>query len=407
MLNTDYVRSHFPAFEQPELEGWSFFENAGGSYPCRQVVDRLHHFYSHTKVQPYGPYPASRRGGEAMDESYQRLAEYLNVEPSEVSFGPSTTQNTYVLAQAFSAKWNAGDEIIVTNQDHEANSGSWRRLAEKGIVVKEWRVDPESGMLDTADLEKLLSTKTRLVAFPHCSNIVAHINPVRAICDLAHSAGARTVVDGVSYAGHGFPDVKELGTDIYLFSLYKTFGPHQGLMVIRSEALSELENQAHYFNAGYPNKKMVPAGPDHAQVAAAAGIAEYFDAIHAHHFPGGQSSASQRGQELHDLFREHERQLLTPLLNYLDARNDVRILGPTDPELRAPTVSLAVRGSAEALATKLCEHKIMCWNGDFYARRLIDALGLDPEEGALRLSFVHYTTESDIQQLIAALDATL
>jgi len=407
MLDTNFVRSQFPAFSEPSLQGWAFFENAGGSYPCQQVIDRLTRFYTQTKVQPYGPYPAAQSGGEAMDQSYNQLAGYLNVPTDDVSFGPSTSQNTYVLAQAFRSNWKTGDEIIVTNQDHEANSGAWRRLQDTGIVVHEWKVDPDTGILDPTELDRLLTTRTKLIAFPHCSNIVAHVNPVSDICQRAHQAGAITVVDGVSYAGHGFPDVAELGTDIYLFSLYKTFGPHQGLMVVNETTRNMLANQSHFFNAGYAHKKLIPAGPDHAQIGAAGGIADYFNAVYDHHFQGKTATPAERGRALHALFREHEKTLLQPLLDYLDARNDVRVLGPADASVRAPTVAVAVQGDPEDLATRLSLHKIMCWSGNFYAYRLVEALGLDPEAGALRLSFVHYTTKQEINQLMEALDQEL
>ncbi|MBX2883004.1 MAG: aminotransferase class V-fold PLP-dependent enzyme [Granulosicoccus sp.] len=407
MFDLDFVRTQFPAFSEDSLQGWAFFENAGGSYTCQQVIDRLLHFYTQTKVQPYGPYPAAQKGGAAMDDSYQKLAAYLNVPAEDVSFGPSTSQNTYVLSHAFRAAWSPGDEIVVTNQDHEANSGAWRRLADTGIVVREWAVDPETGELDPTQLDALLSEKTRLVAFPHCSNIVAHINPVADICARIHAAGAVAVVDGVSYAGHGFPDVKALGADVYLFSLYKTFGPHLGLMVVNESTRSAVQNQSHFFNANYPEKKLVPAGPDHAQIGAAGGIADYFDTVHAHHFPTSDAAAAVRGQELHTLFRQREEALLQPVLDYMQARNDLRLLGPADASVRAPTVAVAVQGSAEALAARLSQHKIMCWSGNFYAYRLVEALGLDPEEGALRMSFVHYTSAGEIEQLLTALDQEL
>ena len=256
MLDVAFARSHFPAFSDPSLDGWAFFENAGGSYTCGQVIERLTDFYTRCKVQPYGPYPAAQKGGSMMDESYRRLAEYLNVDSTEVNFGPSTTQNTYVLAKAFREIFSEGDEIIVTNQDHEANSGAWRRLEQVGITIREWSVDRDTGMLDINDLDALINDKTRLLAFPHCSNIVAHVNPVASICAKARDAGVTTVVDGVSYAGHGLPDVDALGADIYLFSLYKTYGPHQGLMVIREPTLDKLNNQSHFFNADYPQKKL-------------------------------------------------------------------------------------------------------------------------------------------------------
>jgi len=403
-LDIEFVRSHFPAFSDDELAGWAFFENAGGSWPCTQVVERLHSFYMHHKVQPYAPYNASARAGERMDEAWENIAAYLNVDPVEVSFGPSTSQNVYVLAQAFSANWRTGDEIVVTNQDHEANSGPWRRLADKGIVVREWQVDPATGCLELESLDQLLSAKTRLVAFPHCSNIVAHINPVKKICERVRKVGARTVVDGVSYAGHGFPDVTELGADVYLFSTYKTFGPHLGAMVVRKQTMELLENQSHFFNADQPRSKLVPAGPDHAQIAAAAGITEYFDAVYTHHFNDPANIATRR-QRVRSLFQRHERRLLENLLNYLGERADLELIGPANPAERAPTVSLVSRHDHEYLVQQLSEKQIMCWNGDFYSRRLIEALGINPASGVVRLSFVHYTSEGDIRNLIAALDS--
>ncbi|MGB1147745.1 MAG: aminotransferase class V-fold PLP-dependent enzyme, partial [Alphaproteobacteria bacterium] len=249
-LDVDFVRSQFPAFGESILDGQHFFENAGGSYTCQQVVDRLTRFYTQRKVQPYGPYDASRLGGEEMDEARTKLAGAMGVDEDEVSFGPSTTQNTYVLSKAFAELLSPGDAIIVTNQDHEANSGPWRRLEASGIEVREWRLNPETGMLETAELERLLDGKVKLVCFPHCSNVVGAPNDVPAITKIVRDAGAYSCVDGVSYAPHGIPNVAKLGPDIYLFSAYKTFGPHQGIMVVRRGLAEVLPSQAHYFNAG-------------------------------------------------------------------------------------------------------------------------------------------------------------
>ena len=206
-LDLEFVRRQFPAFAEPSLKEQAFFENAGGSYACGPVISRLHEYYRRLKVQPYYAFAASTEAGEWMDASRARLAQYLGVTAEEVHFGPSTSQNSYVLAQAFRALLKPGDEIIVTNQDHEANSGCWRRLAAHGFVVREWRVDPDSGMLDEAELERLSSERTRLLTFPHASNVVAHINPVARITARARAAGVITVVDGVAWAPHGLPDV--------------------------------------------------------------------------------------------------------------------------------------------------------------------------------------------------------
>jgi selenocysteine lyase/cysteine desulfurase len=402
-LDIDFVRSQFPAFQEPSLQGQAFFENAGGSYTCKQVIDRLFRFYHQRKVQPYSAYDASRLGGEEMDESRMRMAALMGVETDEVSFGPSTTQNTYVLAQAFRQLLKDGDAIVVTNQDHEANSGPWRRLAEAGIDVREWKIDPVTGHLDPADLDALLDDKVRLVCFPHCSNVVGEINPVAAITAKAHAAGAYVCVDGVSYAPHGLPNVDELGPDIYLFSSYKTYGPHQGVMVIRRALGQALPNQGHYFNAGVLFARFTPAGPDHAQVSACAGMADYVETLCAHHGGPSEGSAAQ-GAFVHDLMRAHEIKLLQPLLDAVKDRNDMRLVGPSQAENRAPTVAVQLNVPAEPVAAKLAQHGIMAGGGDFYAVRALEALGINPDTGVLRLSFTHYTNEDEVSKLIDVLD---
>jgi cysteine desulfurase family protein (TIGR01976 family) len=405
-LDTEFVRSQFPAFAEPVLQGQAFFENAGGSYTCGAVIDRLTRFYTQRKVQPYAPYAASTLGGEEMDEARSRMAAILGVDGDELSFGPSTTQNTYVLAQAFGQMMQPGEAIIVTNQDHEANTGPWRRLADRGIEVREWGIDPETGHLNSADLEDLLDEKVRLVCFPHCSNVVGEINPVTEITALAHAAGAFVCVDGVSYAPHGFVDVGALGPDIYLFSAYKTYGPHQGLMVIRRALGELLPNQGHYFNADTLYKRFTPAGPDHAQIAACAGMADYIDALYAHH-GGGNVNPAARGTAVHDLMRNHETQLLQQLLDAVKDRNSVRLIGPQDAGLRAPTVALALNRPGLDVARDLADKGIMAGGGDFYAVRALKAMGVDVEKGVLRLSFTHYTSQDEIDQLLNALDDVL
>ncbi len=405
MLDIDFIRSQFPAFSEAPLQGQAFFENAGGSYTCGAVIDRLTRYYKQRKVQPYYPFAASTLAGEEMDEARARLAAVLNIEADELSFGPSTTQNTYVLAQAFGQMLKAGDAIIVTNQDHEANTGPWRRLAERGIEVREWQVD-EVGHLAPAALAGLLDEKVKLVCFPHVSNLVGENNPVAEICEIIRAAGAYSCVDGVSAAPHGLPDVAALGADIYLFSAYKTFGPHQGIMAIKRALADVLPNQGHYFNESVRYKRFTPAGPDHAQVAACAGMVDYLDAVHAHHFDA-EPDAAARGRAVHDMNAAHEVALLAPLIDYLRGRNDVRLLGPQSAEGRVATVSVVANKPGYELAQALVPEGIMAGGGDFYAVRLLEALGVKPAHGALRLSFVHYTHADEVQKLIGALDKVL
>ncbi|MBM1222264.1 aminotransferase class V-fold PLP-dependent enzyme [Ponticoccus sp. SC2-23] len=404
-LDLEWVRAQFPAFADPTLDGWSHFEAAGGSFACRQVIDRLTRFYTQRKVQPYAAYPASALGGMEMDEARLRLAAMLGVETHELSFGPSTTQNTYVLAQAARGWMKRGEAIIVTNQDHEANSGPWRRLEEDGIEIREWRIDPETGHLDPEGLVALLDANVRLVCFPHCSNVVGEINDVAAITRIAHDAGARVCVDGVSYAPHGFPDVGALGCDVYLFSAYKTYGPHQGIMVIREEFGFDLPNQGHHFNGDVLYKRFTPAGPDHAQVAASAGIADYMEALSAHH--GGPTDAAGAARHAHSVMRDAEKARLQPLLDFVASKNSVRLIGPADADRRAPTVAMALEERGADVAQRLIPHRIMADGGDFYAQRPLAAMGVDLDRGVLRASFTHYTSAEDVDRLIDALDQAL
>ncbi|HEY0919235.1 aminotransferase class V-fold PLP-dependent enzyme [Devosia sp.] len=404
-LDTARIRAEFPAFRQPNLKDWSFFENAGGSYTAAPVLNRMKHFYWATKVQPYGFYPASREAGQAMDQAHRRLAQALNVTVDWIHFGPSTSANTYTLGHAVAGWLKPGQAVVVTNQDHEANSGAWRKLAGHGIEVREWRVDRQTGRLALAELDKLLDSKVRLVCLPHCSNIVGEINPVADVATRARSWGAVTVVDGVSYAPHGLPDLLALGADIYLFSAYKVYGPHQGVMAVRPSLAAELPNQGHFFNDTQPRKRLVPAGPDHAQVAAAAGIADYLETVAM--IAGDAVPGETPFRKAHNAMRAQETALLAPLLDYVRGKPGLRLIGPDDAASRAPTLSFVLKEQGITAAERLARHGIMAAGGHFYAWRLLEAMGISPGHGVLRVSFVHYTSREDIDRLIAALDAEL
>jgi len=406
-LDLDFIRSSFPAFSEPSLQDFSHFENAGGSYACRQTIEWLDRFYRQTKVQPYYDFQPSRIAGEQMDAAKQRMAAWLNVGSDELHFGPSTSQNTYVIAQALRQELKKGDEVIVTNQDHEANIGVWSRLEDEGVVVREWKIDPETAELHPMDLEALLSARTRAVAFTHCSNVVASINPVREITDLIHAAGAWAIVDGVSFCPHGMPDVAALGADIYMFSLYKVYGPHLGAMYISRKLNEELPYQGHFFNALRPAARFTPAGPDHAQIATVNGVMDYMDAVYEHHHEG-DAPAAGKADAVHDLFRSHETTLLQPLLDFLSEHPRIKLIGKERAALRAPTVAFSVESeSSMALATELGKLGLGVGVGHFYAYRLIEALGYDTDDGVLRASFVHYTRPEEITRLINALDEML
>ncbi len=406
-LDVEFVRSQFPAFSEPSLKGWAFFENAGGSYPCKQVIDQLTSFYMKNKVQVDYPFPASMLAGKLMEASYKKMADYLNVDESDIHFGPSTTQNIYVLANAMRPMWKNGDEIIVSCQDHEANAGAWRKLEERGIKIKEWHVHSETGLLSPDDLAGLFSDKTKMVAYPHCSNIIGHINPVKEISRITHQYGAVSVVDGVGFAPHGYPDLKDLGADIYLFSLYKTFGPHLGLMYVDKELISKMENQSHFFKEGMTRSMLTPAGPDHAQIASVSGILDYFNAVYTHHFTK-ETTPAQRNKVINNLFVEHENALMVRLLDFLRSRDDIQIVGPDSPEQRAPIIAIVPKNkNIKKVYASLIDHKLMLGLGNFYAVRPLKDMNIPIHPGVIRISFLHYTTMDEIDQLIAGLKLAL
>jgi selenocysteine lyase/cysteine desulfurase len=412
-LDIEFVRSRFPAFSSGSLADWSFFENAGGSYACGHTIDALSRYYIENKVQPYGVYPASATAGEQMDRSQRRWAEALGVEHDEVHFGPSTSMNTYVLSQAIAQTLGPGDEIVVTNQDHEANTGAIRRAAQwAGATTLEWQVDPDTGLLNQEGLGTVLGPRTRVVTFPHASNIVGQENDVRELTAMAHEAGARVIVDGVSFAPHTFSNLAELNPDVYLFSLYKTYSVHQGLMIVRNGWIDDLPNQGHYFNESLRDKRLTPAGPDHGQIAAAAAVLDYVEELAEHHAERAMS-LREAVDYVSALWRHHETSLLEPMLARLRADSRLRILGPATTDVgpglhRCPTVAVVPRDREPAdVAASLVASRIMPGVGHFYAKRLVEALGVDSDTGALRLSFVHYTDIADIELLGDALDAAL
>ncbi len=422
-LDVDHVRAQFPAIATTDgPEPWIHLENAGGSHLPRHVIDLTTSYLSHHRVQPNAPAGPARTAGDLMERGLAAAAATFDADRTgrtdrdgdvgDVHIGPSTSQNTYVLAQAIAATLRPGDGIVVTNQDHEANIGAWRRLADRGATIRQWSVDSDRGLLDPADLEALVDDRTRVICVTHASNLAATINPIAEVAEVAGAVGAMLVVDGVSWAPHAAIDVADLGCDVYLYSTYKTYGPHQGLMWTRAGLADELTNQGHWFNARRSLARLTPAGPDHASVAAIAGMVDYYDELFRHHFGSTEPAKLRRWQRIarvYDLVATHEERLMTPLLDFLTGRG-VRIVGSTSTSRaeRAPTIAFdpgPVGGAAvvEALAGA----GIGVGHGHFYARRLVDAIGITDPEGIVRISAVHYNTVDEIERTIEALDRVL
>tara|TARA_Y100001970_G_scaffold199595_1_gene242807 strand:- start:43834 stop:45084 length:1251 start_codon:yes stop_codon:yes gene_type:complete len=405
-LDTDYVKAQFPAFQDPLSSKWTFFENAGGSYVPKNVINHLNTFMTSTKVQPYADFDISKIAGENMDKATYLFAQTINADKDEIIVSASTTLNMYVLSNAIKGILSPGDEIIVTNQDHEANIGAWRRLEKDGYVIKEWKLNPMNAELEIDSLKQLLTSKTKLVAVTHCSNIVGSVNNLKLISKIVHDHDAYIVGDGVSYAPHGFPDVKDLDIDFYTFSLYKTFGPHLGLLYGKKSILNKLPNQNHQFLEGEVPYTLNPGGPNHEELSCLIGIHEYFDNLYNHHFSNKDISIRNKIEQVNNLIAKHEEIIANPLLDYLDSRKDVRLIGKNKikNKNRAPTVAFIFENkSSKEVSSELVKRGIATRNDNFYAWRCLKALGIDTEDGVVRISMVHYNTSEDVNKLIYAL----
>ncbi|WP_277878120.1 aminotransferase class V-fold PLP-dependent enzyme [Leptolyngbya sp. FACHB-261] len=281
-LQVDFVRQQFPA-----LAGdWTFFDNAGGSQTLKPVVDRISEFLLTSNVQLGASYAVSQWAGERLAKATQAMATLINAtDVSEVVMGPSTTMLLRILSLCLAQTFEPGDEIIVTNCDHEANIGAWLDLAKQGIQIKVWQLNADSLELHLEELESLLSPRTRLVALTHASNILGTINPIKAITKLAHAQGALVCVDGVAYAPHRLIDVQDLDIDFYAFSFYKVYGPHHALLYGKREHLLALPGINHYF-IGQTNipYKFQPGNVNYELSYGMLGLCDYLSELAQHHY---------------------------------------------------------------------------------------------------------------------------
>ena len=406
-LDIDYVRSQFPAFKDPLSKDWSFFENAGGSYVPQNVIDKLTEFMTSTKVQPYAEYPMSKIAGENMDRATELFAKMINAKKNEILIGGSTSINLYVLSNALKKFLNVGDDVIVTNQDHEANISPWRKLKDVGANIVEWKFNINNQELELSELEKLITTKTKILAVTHCSNIVGSVNNLKAICDIAHKNNIIVIGDGVSYAPHGFPDVKELGVDFYTFSLYKTYGPHLGLLYGKEEILKDLPNQNHEFLNGQYPYTINPGGPNHEELVSLIGIYDYFENLYSHHFESDNLNILEKIKKINNLISTHEEYIANPILEYISKRKDFRLIGKNSikNKNRAPTISFVSKNkSSKEISKLLIKDKIATRNDNFYAWRCLKHLGIDTDDGVVRLSMVHYNNISETNKILNSLD---
>ena len=402
-IDLDFVRSCFPG-----LSGeWTLFDNAGGSQILESVIARIAEYLRHSNVQLGASYQLSERASERVTRGAGAMAQFVNAaHPSEVVLGSSTTALIRNLASSLGRTFEKGDEIVVTNCDHEANIGAWVDLERMGLTVKFWRLDPESLQLRMEDLDRLLTRKTRIVAVTHTSNILGTINPIRDIARMVHDYGARICVDGVAYAPHRRVDVDELDVDFYALSFYKVYGPHYSMLYGKRSHLLAMPGINHFFISPEESPyHLQPGNVNYELSYGMLGLMDYINQfVEIHNRPDGPGD---RLNFFFDRVARHEEQLAGKMLAFLSSCPSVKIIGERTArrDVRVPTISFVVEGrKSDHITREVDRHHIGIRYGDFYARRLIDDLGLSAQNGVVRISMVHYNSMEEVDRLIGVLD---
>jgi cysteine desulfurase family protein (TIGR01976 family) len=380
-FDVEAVRARFSALDRR----LALFDGPGGTQCPDSVIEAIASYLRESNANLGAPYETSRRSDELVVVAHERAADYLGSSPAEVAFGPSMTALNFLLTRAFARTLRAGDEIVVTKLDHDANVAPWLELAhDLGIAVRVAGLT-EALELDYADLESLLSERTRVVAFPTAANSVGTVPDVRRVVELAHSVGALAWADAVHYAPHGPIDVASWDVDVLICSPYKFFGPHLGLAYGRQELL-----------ASWRPYKVRPA-PDEP-------VGARFELGTLQHelLAGFVACVAYVGSLGWDAIRGHERALGERFLDGMPA--GIELYGLPTMDARVPTFCFNVPGrSPEAVASHLAQRDLAVWHGNYYALETMRHLGL--EDGAVRAGIVHYNTEDEVDRLLEALAA--
>jgi cysteine desulfurase family protein (TIGR01976 family) len=441
-LDLATIRAQFPSLAQTvNGQPAAFLDGPGGTQVPQRVIDAIANYLSRDNANTGGAYATSRRTDAMIAEARAAMADFLHCAADEVAFGPNMTTLTYAMSRAIGRDLKAGDEIVVTRLDHDANVSPWLQMAEDRNVTVRWtEIHDEDCTLDLSDLASKINLKTKLVAAGYASNAVGTINPVQEIVRLAHQAGALAYIDAVHYAPHGLIDVAALDCDFLVCSTYKFFGPHMGVLFGKREHLQRLRPYK-----VRPNTNAIPncwewGTLNHECIAGITACVEYIADLGRGSFAneapktrvphpsvlskGGNDAAGTRGlsdgvkterraaiEAAYTAIHEHELALLDRLMSGLKKIPALKIYGITDPARfasrkneRCATLAIRIAGHTPLeLATQLGDRGFFTWDGNYYALNLTEHLDVEKSGGFLRLGLVHYNTVEEVDRLLAAL----
>ena len=427
-LDLTHIRAQFPSLSQL-VNGHpaAFLDGPGGTQVPQRVIDAISNYLRHDNANTGGAYATSRNTDAMIADARAAMADFLNCAADEIVFGPNMTTLTYAMSRSFGREisgrdFGAGDEILVTRLDHDANVSPWLALEEQGVTIRWAEIHQQDCTLDLADLASKINDRTRLVAIGYASNAVGTINPVKKIVALAHAAGALAYVDAVHYGPHGLIDVQDLDCDFLVCSTYKFFGPHMGVLFGKREHLARLHP--------YKVRPLTDAVPNrwewgtlnHECIAGITACVDYIASLGTAHVgtaalgrPSSAARPSDRRAAIISAFEaihHYEHGLMARLMTGLSKISNIKIYGITDPARfaeRCPTIALRVINQTAdqtplALSKKLGDEGFFTWDGNYYALNLTERLDVEKTGGFLRIGLVHYNTTEEVDRLLIALE---
>jgi len=393
-------RADFPALARSvNGQTLAYLDGPGGTQVPGQVIDAVSNYYRRSNANTHGMFVTSQETDQVMDRAREAVAAFLGASSAaEISFGANMTTLNFALTHALVRSMQAGDEIVITELDHEANRGPWLRLAERGMVIREVRMTP-GGELDQQDLAAKIGPRTRVVAMGLASNALGTVNDVALARRLSREVGAWLVLDAVHFAPHFPVDLQALDADFLLCSAYKFYGPHVGILYSRPGLLDELDTDRLCTQDARAPWRIETGTLNHAAIAGVTAAVEYVAGF------GVGEDLYQRVHSAKQAIAEYEYGLASRYWRELAALGGVRAWGPDfSSRQRAPTVSITVEGvPAAEVASQLAGAGLLVWDGDFYARRAVERLGLAGQGGLLRTGFSMYNTHEEVDRLLQAL----
>jgi len=408
--STDEIRSEFPALERVHHgHSVAYFDAPGGTQTPQVVVDAVSDYLLNHNANTHWEYPSSHETDAILESARHTFADFLNAASNEIAFGPNTTTMIYHLSRALGRTLGPGDEVVITELEHHANVAPWQALVvERGVTLNVAQMDTETGQLDWSDFERLVTNKTKVVAFGAGCNALGTVNRFRDAVELAHSVGALALVDAVHYAPYFLCDVKEMNCDFLTCSAYKFYGPHMSVFYGKKELLESTDFPRLEPAPNYAPERAEMGTQNHEGIAGAAAAVDFYASLIYRTANGSErmkDSTLSRREALELSFaglRAHSAPQVARLWGELSRINGVRLYGPPPHIERTPTVSFTVKDVASTeVARKLSERGLFVSHGDFYAQTVVDRLGLQPE-GLVRVGCACYTSDEEVERLIEA-----